>query len=470
MAFPVKSHVPIIVAVGAVVVGLLLSLFTASWLEDPRERSYRLIDEQVDLAQRMLADYEPLGTRLSRALGVTATQPADVPDERWQAMLSSVERDSVISESLQKQGARIRTLAGEYSQLEGSAPPGPRRPGSSEAYRQLSADLKQNEKQIAGALRIVQAAIQDNIDGANHPSATRLEAILCYHQADLQRRQAALQRAVADEARIAFTHHVSLWRELDASMRSLDDELRQPSAPTTKPVVAQTPAEPIVEQAPGPTTTPDSPAQAGEVEPDSEAAIAQDEPADADTPAKIAPPPLAARVAKLQARQAEVTADSQAAQEQARRLTEAIAELEQQIAAARAQAHAAEQRMFELEEAGVDPSDPESLKQFIEAYNAASAAHRIAFRESTILQQGALRNARADTTNEDEMLTMPLVPADPDREMAPERGLVALQSDLRAAQALVETRQVVAKEIDRQIEELSLRQTELVDRQTRLRA
>jgi len=419
----VKSHTPIYVTVGAVVLGLLLSMVTASWLESPQDKNERLIDEQVDLAQRMLANYAPAGSRLSSVLGAAATQPAEAASEQWPTLVNNVKQDSAMTDTLQKQSNQINTLSNAFKQLDGKVPPRMRPPGSSsEAYRKLDDDLKRNETQIASALRIVQAAIQQHPEGSSHTSATTLEAILCYHQADLLRRQAAVRQSLAEETHVMISDQLSQLRKLDTDLGSLASELNQ--SPETQ--------------------------------------------ADADTGNLIAPSTLSARVAQLKKRQTEVADESQAAEQEVQRLTNAIAQIEQRITEAGNQARSAEQRMFELEKTGIDPTDPESLNQFIDAYNEASAVNRAAFRESTILQLGALRNAHVDTTNEDDILTQPLVSANADRQITPERGLRALQSDLKAAQALVQTLKGVAREIDRQLESLAIREKDLIDRQKRL--
>ena len=483
-----KSHINLIVVAGVVVVGLAVFVFTAYPLESAQTRLDRRIDEQVDIAQRIMLAYHPVTTHLTRLMGPAATQPVELAPDQWQSTVNKARQEGPGSEQMRQLGSQIQTVNDRAGRLEGEPVNPPQVPPSAQAYRQLQNDLKSNDQMLDEALRIVQEAINLNegeFTGSDHPAATRLEAVLCYHRADQFRREAALYHSDAEEAQARFVRDVTLWDRIAADITSTERELAgtpaagATSAPaaTTGPAAAAKAApasEPSVASASAPTASEPSLAEsksAGAEAPSEQAAA---EPATTTQPAL---PPIDERIARLEARKAEVTAAIEAAQAQARQLTEAIDKLEQRIAATSQQAADAEQQMLKLQQAGVDPADPQGLKKFTEAYEKASAANRAAYREMTILKQGAVRNARVDTSDEDEVLTKPLVASQPGGQMSTERGLVALRSDLKATEALIEGKldgqdeglKVLAKEIGRQIAELTTRKKELTDRVFALR-
>ena len=488
MESPVKSHINLIVVAGVVVVGLAVFVFTAYPLESAQTRLDRHIDEQVDIAQRIMLAYRPVTTHLTRLMGPAATQPVELAPDQWQSTVNKARQEGPGSEQMRQLGSQIQAVNDRAGRLEGEPVNPPQVPPSAQAYRQLQNDLKSNDQMLDEALRIVQEAINLNegeFTGSDHPAATRLEAVLCYHRADQFRREAALYHSDAEEAQARFVRDVTLWDRIAADIASTERELAgtpaagATSAPaaTTGPAAAAKAApasEPSVASASAPTASEPALAEsksAGTEAPSEQAAA---EPA---TTTQSALPPIDERIARLEARKAEVTAAIEAAQAQARQLTEAIDKLEQRIAATSQQAADAEQQMLKLQQAGVDPADPQGLKKFTEAYEKASAANRAAYREMTILKQGAVRNARVDTSDEDEVLTKPLVASQPGGQMSTERGLVALRSDLKATEALIEGKldgqdeglKVLAKEIGRQIAELTTRKKELTDRVSALR-
>jgi hypothetical protein len=107
--------------------------------------------------------------------------------------------------------------------------------------------------------------------------------------------------------------------------------------------------------------------------------------------------------------------------------------------------------MLAMEQAGADLKRSGGVDQFISAYEALSITNRDASREASILEHGSIRNARPDAADEDEMLTAPLVPADPAEPLMPVRGLTAVQADLATARGLVETRQAFLAQVEVQI-------------------
>lgn len=496
-----KQYTPVIAIVGVILVVVLIGMFTAGPMESSQAKLYKQIDVQVEKAKRMLWEYNPADIRLTAVLGPSASQPADLPTEKWRQTLDDLERNS-FDTAIQQQSQKLDTLKGSYAQLNGEPPPAVAVPEGQEAYQSLQTNLDQNAKLLAEALKIVQEAramSDGDVSGANHPTATRLEAILCYQQADLNRRQAAVQIALADQAREQFGRSVEAWSQLEVAMTSISLELGQDHALVSlddaSPSAAPAPAAPAdaadakaAEKKPAA-----APAQAkgdkksklgslfsnllsgkGKAKPKSDTADAGDKSAD-KTPAKESPAkadeqpaeqtlPLGAQIAKLTERKGQVQAAIAAAEEAVKKLTGRIEDTQKRLAAAQAQASEAEQKMFQLEDAGVKKTDPKELEKFIKEYNAASAANRAAFRESTMLAEGSLKNAKTGGTNEDQILTAPLT-----GEQEPERGLLALESDLKAEQGLVESNNLLLKEIERQIADLNRRQGELDKRLRQLR-
>src|SRR5690606_18488748 len=124
---------------------------------------------------------------------------------------------------------------------------------------------------------------------------------------------------------------------------------------------------------------------------------------------------------------------------------------------AQARAEAAQKKMAELEHAGIDATAPKSLDRFTQEYTAASDDYRRASLEVTILTTGSAPGQPPLTEAEREQLLEPLVelPADFQSE---DRGLTALESELRAANGLAETRQKQLELIDLHIARLTERQ------------
>lgn len=448
-----KSHITAIVVASAVVVGLAVAVFTAHPLESAQARLDRQINEQVETAQRMLMDYRPITAQLSMQLGSAATQPVDVPPAEWQDNVSRIRQDGDGIAGMSSLGGSVEQINSRFNRITGDGGTGPGVPASgAEAYRSLQSDLKYNDQLLADALRVVQQAIamsDGEFNGSDHPGATRLEAVLCYHRADQYRREAAFHQAEADNALARLAEDVTWWHRLAADTASTQLDLGMPaSRPSSAP---------------------------GEV-----AGAPASEPVVAESKSDLLP--IDDRIAHLRARKVEVTAAIEKAQAEAGRLTQAISEIKQRIAAASQTAADAEQQMLKLQQDGVDHSDPAALQRFTEAYERAAAANRAAWREKTTLEQGALRDARVDSTDEQDVLDKPLAPAGTGGQMTVERGLVALESDLRAVQAVIEGElagengpqkeglTVVVHEIDRQIADLVERKKEANDRLAALTA
>jgi len=433
LELPVKSYAILVAALVLVVASVATSYFTASGLESPQRKLERSIDEQVELAQRMLFEYEPAAVQLALAV----TQPADVSTEAWLEYQRSLDdAEQPLGRLLQQQDRELTQLRGKLSKLGGEEPPRQPQPSAADAYRTLQQELEVNSARIEKALRTVQKAIQmsrgsgdTEVRGSGHPAATRLEAVLIYHQVDLLRRRASVLRSRADEERRLFADKAARWRDLAIRIRGLEIDL------------------------------------AGE-----QASAHQDSPTTAPAELMTNPiPSLADRIAALQTRRAEVVSSIQAAQENARQAGEIIADLERRIFATTSKAAEAEKRMLSLEDAGIDATDPDSINRFATAYSTAAQTYREASKEAAILEYGFFRNARPNTENEDAITGDLLVSVDPDKEMVPERGLAATQTDLLAAERLATDSHGLLKEIDRQIADLMAHQDDLKTHITQLR-
>jgi len=510
MELLVKSHIPIFVLVGVVLVGLAVCALITPSLESPQDRLDRQIDEKVAAAQRLLSHYQPISVQLSRHLGSAATQPVDVPSAEWQEMTRAVEQDSAISDALRAQTGQINKLESEYQRLDGEPARRPAIGSSVEAYSRLQSDLAANDRKLADALQIMQEAIRMNegeFRGSDHPAATRLETILCYHQANLLRRKAALTWERMEDSEAHLDRYVDRWNTLAVRIELLEQELNGGALPsqvvedqaTASEPAATAPAEmepaetapadtgAVVEDTTGAADEKAAPSEApktgrigsllkrlvkskadSDTSDDTVADASADETAEEaeETVADTGPmvrrilPAMRDRITALEGRKAETERGIAAARDEATRLTAAVADIEAKIAAAEQRAATAEQEMFRLQEAGIDSSDPKSLERFVAHYEKAAEAYRLASREAIVLKEGAIRNAKVDAPDVDDVATGPLVASDPAKEMAAERGLIALQSDLRAAEGLVETRETLLAEITRQIKELSARQVE----------
>ncbi len=422
-----RSYFPLAAAGIAVILASAVAWFVTPALQSPQARLNQRIDEQIDRAQSMLVAYNPSGNRLT-SLVAAQTQPSE---EQWQAALQGVSGGEELAGQIQRLDAEFVRLGGKLRQ--------PEIPGSAaEAYDRMKSHLQQNQQLIADALKIVREAVGfteqsggETISGSSHPAATRLEAILFYQQGDLQRRLAAIQRALADEARQRTAQRLALWTDVDTKFRSLEQEVtgRRAAARDTQPATASA-------------TTPQAEAEPG--------------------------PTLAQRVADLRTHRQEVEAQIAEVEKKIAQLKPAMQELTEKSGAAKSRADAAQQHMLALEQKGVDASDPDSLKNFTESYNAASQEYRKASRELTVLVRGCGTSPKL-SEQEKEILTDPIVKVDADLEKE-QRGLTALESDLRAGQALVETRRAVIAQIDQQIEKLTRHETEVKDRLAKFEA
>jgi len=114
-------------------------------------------------------------------------------------------------------------------------------------------------------------------------------------------------------------------------------------------------------------------------------------------------------------------------QEKVNQLRGTVTALQAQLADAQQAADAARAALESLEDAGVDPADPQGYQTFIAAYRAQAATYRDAIRRTQELQFGTLANARLDDSGD--FITGGYVPAS-GGEVQPQRGIAAIQWEL----------------------------------------
>lgn len=421
-----KFQILVIIVVGALLACVVGGLLMVWPLESAQSRLNHKIDEKVAVAQRMLASYNPYTTRLSPLLGPTATQPSEVPDELWRDIVSKVEQEGVISGPLQAQRDQVARHDQVYAKLEGVAPRRAIVPAGEQALRELQGTISRNDKLISDALRIVQEARQlsdGEASGTNHFAVNRLEAILCYHQADMWRRQADLREIGIEQSYTEYTDYYKSWLNLELPIRTLAGDLGEQFATT----------------------------MTGSSQPASSVA------ADHDAGEQVYS--LDARIAELQKKKVELENEITSARNDSARLSGLIADLEKRIADVEKQAGDAERQMLVLEARGISPGQADSLDQFTQSYRAASDLNRKAFREWQTLAEGSLRDVHVESADDDRVNTSPLV-----GKKTTERGLKTLKDDLAIAELLARNMKSWLDDVTLQIEALSLKKKELARR------
>lgn len=499
-----KTFIPAILVLAALALLVGVGSMSTSLFESP-EDAFRLeMDEKVEQAQRMLNEYEGgqplLAATLERLSAIKAEPVESAAGGEDSALANRPNYQAEWSRDLER---RRSELERQLSSMGGGEAAGAASVTSNEALRQ---QIDANANLLNRALQTVREAVNasstdGSLSGRSNPVATRLEAVLIYHLANLKRREAAVQWARAEAEQSAFRAALADWRQADNRVRRLKTELAGTGGRTMQRQVGA-PADHAVEQpAPQPEQKPQSPpaaastppaAQQGEQEdgwlsgiahslvtggkasidsakpgpaPAGNLAENADQPNNPDE-ARPAPttktgpitidaiPSVDERIRQLQAQAQQADAQIAQAQAQVDRLTAQVQERQARLDKARAEADAAERRMMELEDAGFDPADPDGLSRFTEQYNQAAEAHRRALREALALEHGTIRNARPDAHEENEILTAPLVPVEKGAQLRPEIGLTALQADLRAATGLLETGRKLRQQIDTQIKTL----------------
>ncbi len=418
-----KSQFWTVVALGLTAVALVAVIIATPTLESPRDRLFRQIDEKVAQAGRILASYEPIGVQLN--FNLEATDPIDLPSDQWQDIQNYVDQESIVSDMLREQSRRILPLDAEYRRYRGQPGPLGAIGTSAESYERIQGTLTVNERKLVDALRIVQQAVrmsEGEHRGAEHPGATRLETILCYHQAEMFGNKAALSAGRAMQEAMLADRYAARSKALAVAIELLEQELEG-----------------------GPLTVNDQ----------------EDEPADRRVLRSIEE-----NISELETDKAQ-TADMMAVTHgQADRLRAEIAELEGRIAEAQERAGTAQRTMLELEQAPHPGRDAAAVERFVEDYRQASQRHRQAAREEAILREGGLRGARVDAPDFEEVDTAPIVPAEPGEPIEPIRGLLALENDLEATLERLTNLEGVHAAIEQQIRELNFQKDSVAQRLT----
>lgn len=491
--------IPLVVLVVVVLGGI----FIVPSFESPQSKLNRQIDEQIELAQRMLYRHNAAAPNLRDAFERPADQPAQIDPGQWQAYMDLDENTpfATLRDRVSAREKQLQQSARELGQLSGRRIPPPSLPGAEQAYQQVLDELKSSHELLDQAISTIRQAVnlregqgESEVSGRQHPNATRLEAILLHHKADLLRREAALIRAKANLDRKRVEWFSGLIREVDEKIGAQNLSLAGGSAPgkvTSRPRPAPATGEPAApqpepaeESAPATDRRDDQAGESGgwwifsgladrakslklkipgvTPAPEPETVEARDvAEAPAVTTAEEGPvverapagavPSLPQRIAGLQRTRAEAQDRIRAAETQVEGLNKRIEELRTRYEAAQAKAREAQLKMMEAEQKGANVSDPQAVQRFVNEYRKLSEAHRKAALEAAALRDGALRNSRSVSTDPDEILNSPLVPVDESKPVEPERGLAALEKDLALAQRVLDTNKELLAEVDRQI-------------------
>ncbi len=434
-----SSVVPIVLTVAAVAAVLILSSWLNTQLVPADIRLSEQINAEVKKAQSMLVAYDPSASRMLTLL--------QIPSDPGAAATAPNGRDASDAESALP------------------APP---------EQDEHKGRLQRNEQLLKDALAMVTNAVQmgpvqvgdETYSGSMHPAATRLQTVLIYSLADLKRREAANYQAKAVENRDRFYRVYDNWMNVQARLRSTargltTDLSALPDAAVAKSKASRSSKGGAIKKMLSRLLSPGAGGQPASEPPDDTVLTTETTTVPESIEVEVSAivdeqlPTIDQRIAQMRVQREERTATIAEARQNVEQLTETTAQLQRKIDALNTEARQAEQRMMALREAGIDPTDEQSLKNFVEQYEAAAKTARRAWREAEVLQKGSILNARPDTNEEEEWLSAPLVAADPSQAMEPVRGLVAYEGDLRAERALLETNQALLAQIDNQIAELT---------------
>ncbi len=503
-----KTYLAMIVPVVVLIVVLVAGYISGPALETPKDHLYAQIDAKVELAQRMLHVYNPVNPRVHALLNPTTTQPFEVDADRWRDSLEpptdADEKDPVamLWQQIEAGSGQLSAVRARHGEIAGEiAPPEPLPSGANEAIEAIRGTLAGDQQTLDTALATVREAFSLPSEGeaspTDHPGATRVEATILFYKAELLRTHAALARRTADEHRGHVARLVRAWQAVDLESRSLKRELTgeavpvvEEATPADDAAAAPPPAKPAVpdgsgggnllrglfKRAAGGGAAPRPPAEAPTPAP-AEEPSAQPAPEDAAQPApRPAPramppaPPIGRRIAELSERRAKASAELQQIEDRVKQLTAAVEATTSKLQEVRKRAVEAHAEMAQMEQAGVDVNNAASVDPFVARYNKLAAEYREASREATILERGAIRNARPDTGDDREMLKAPLVAADAAQPMQPEVGLNSLQAEQQAAQNLAKTTRALIEEMDRQLADLTGRKEAVEKRLAKLTA
>lgn len=492
----VKSNLAAVVAAAIVVVVLAILYFTTEGLQSPEAKLNSQIDVEIEKAKRMLADYNPVGQRVIAVIDtaqVSSTQPMaeSVSEDQWPASLKTLQErlDSMVGE-VEPLNVRFRAWSGQSSTA-----------GHAASYSELKEQLEKNLAQVSEALGIVRAAVDMSakagdrtISGRDHPVATRLEAVLIYHQADLLNRKAAVRRDDAVAAREQFERVRGQWQMLQSQIAAIEavahGEAVSAPAATDAPAASQAEPAKATAKPPQKTVAAGKPGVVsrlsgllfGKRQPDAtpaEPPTPEPAPSDADRETKepivespeppaptvvVKPPTPQQRLSELAVQREQAVTQIAAAEADVARLQDHVAALEQALASAKQAARDAQSRMIQLEEKGIDPTEPDAIERFTNDYQKASNQYRSALREAGLIENGGIRNARPDTEDEREFLKAPLVSVDPAQPMKPTEGLISVRKRLEAAEAQLDATKNLLASIDTQVAAVQRRQSADSDR------
>ncbi len=446
-----KPYLPIAIAAGLVVAGLALGFFLTPALAPPDSRVRAEMEDKIALAQAMLASYSPTDADLLRRFDTAVTSQPSTPEQ-----------------------------------------------AATPLDEQVKTALEQRKNLISDARNLIQEAIGTQVgeaSGASSAAATRLQTVILIEQAQILRREAGLHWRLAAEARKRVADVLAHWTAVDAQARSLETALKGEGMLPQHAAPAPAPAAPAAPAAAGPTEHSRLGTLLGKLlgskrKPASEpvtaatepvAAPPQTSPATAVVEAPAVPRPagpptctLDSSIEEILARQTQSPEQRLAdlrlcrvhvqerlaqAQQQADALAPQVQQVRQQIDGAKAQADAAQKKMLELERSGVDATEPGSLERFTKAYTEASTAYRKALRTISILTAGS-SSTPLISPEEQEMLPQPAISVDPALEKE-QRGVLALESDLSAMQARIETEKKLLEQVDKAIDRMTLSQAKL---------
>jgi hypothetical protein len=261
--------IPVIVLCAVLVGGYVLS----PAMEPPQLKLNEQVGAKVELAQRLLSQYNAAAPRLERAFAAAATQPENIEAEKWQGFRDQEGEKSpfaFVKERLSSQGQQIDNVSRAIADASGEEAKRTELPGAAEAYRGLLDSVKSNQELLDQALGAVREATglsmgegENAAQGGDHPVATRLEAVLIHHKADLMRRQAALLRSDAASSRDQFERALASCRDLDEELQAQKVLLAGGNAPGKGAVaVANTEAQAAPASEPADAAKPDKAAKA----------------------------------------------------------------------------------------------------------------------------------------------------------------------------------------------------------------
>lgn len=501
-----KTYVTVLIPIIVLAIVFAGGFVAAPTLESPQSQLDRQVDEKVELAQRLLYQYNAAAPRLHQVLEMPTTQPVEVDPDSWRSYLELEENTPFASlrDRMLMKEQELRSAADQIANLGGSEGVPPSSSDAEQAYQNLLEDLKGGHALLDRAIGVARDAInleagtgEAAVSGRNNPNATRLEAILLWHQADLLRREGALVRAKAKLDRSRVDRLVVLSREVQdriAAERMLLSGGTAPgkkaaarpaapppakadaAAPTAETREPAKPAKPsgwwifsgVAERIPKAPVQPPQPAEPVEPAPAPAPEVAV-QPEVEEGPAEVVPA-LPERIAALQKNRAEVQARIQSEQARVDELAAQIQALNTKLTAAQEKARQAELQMIAAEQKGVSSSDSQAVQKFVNDYRKLAEENRQAAREAAALREGTVRNGRSASTDPDEILTSPVVAVDASKPMEPERGLTAIENDKAIAEVALKSNKELLAEVDRQIQDLNAQRESIESRLSGLQA